>query len=428
MRSITQFILFRRRFILRIIFCTAFVFSLLLAPTAIATATNIFVSTNGSDLNGDGSVSLPFQTIQHAINESIHGDSIYVRKGIYYELVTIEDKLTNTHQFITIRPYQNEKVIIDGTKRDTEDSTRAAFSIRNSNYLKISGFEIRNIMTDDDEFFPAGILIRGSGNYIHITENKIHHIANSHPDGNAHGILVYGNSPQPIDNVIIKNNQLHDLILGSSESLTLSGNVTNFLIDQNILYKNNNIGIDVAGYYNACRESGCIDVARNGTISNNKITYQSSKNNPAYEGDDSAAGIYVDGGANVTILNNYVANNNYGISIGSENEGNATNNIILQNNVIKRNDKAGLVIGGSKKSSNGGASNITVKQNLFFANDTKVDGYYEITLQQNIKNLKLTNNTYRMCRYTHYISNTSKPKTTYDESQETVRFSFASCK
>ncbi|MCH7321061.1 right-handed parallel beta-helix repeat-containing protein [Solibacillus sp. MA9] len=401
---------------------------LFLIPSSAFATKSIFVATNGSDIKGNGSIDSPYQTIQHAINESNHGDEILVRNGVYYELLTIENKFTDSKQFITIRPYQNEKVVLDGAKRDQNESKQAAFSIRNSNYLKISGFEIRNITTDDDDFYPAGILIQGFGNHIYLTDNIIHDIANNHIKGNAHGILVYGNSPNPIENIVIQNNRLHDLTLGSSESLTLSGNVTNFLIDKNTLYNNNNIGIDVAGYYNACSEKGCTDFARYGTISNNKVTRHSSKNNPAYKGDDSAAGIYVDGGAHIKVLNNYVENNNYGISIGSENTSSATTNIIIQNNTIKRNDKAGLVIGGSKSSSNGGASNIEVKNNKFFANDTKKQGYYEITLQQNIKNLSLTGNTYRMCRYSHHINDTSNPKISFTQNKESFLFSFASCK
>ena len=46
-------------------------------------------------------------------------------------------------------------------------------------------------------FFPAGILVRGSSEHITIRNNHIHHIANNHDDGNAHGILIYGNDPIP---------------------------------------------------------------------------------------------------------------------------------------------------------------------------------------------------------------------------------------
>lgn len=405
-----------------------FIFALLFIPSSAHAATTIFVAPNGNNETGNGSIDMPYQSIQHAINSSNHGDTISVREGVYYELVKIGNKFTDREQFLTIQPYQNEKVVLDGARRDPKDSKRAAFFIENSNYIKISGFEIRNITTDSDDFFPAGILVRGFGNNIHITDNNIHHIANTHSEGNAHGLLVYGNNPKPIENIVIQNNELHDLTLGSSESLTLTGNITDFLIDHNTLYNNNNIGIDVAGHYNACRENGCIDIARNGTISNNHVTQHSSRDNPAYEGDDSAPGIYVDGGAHIQIINNYVANNNYGISIGSENKSRNTENIIIQNNVIKRNDKAGLVIGGSKSNKNGGASGITVKNNHFFANDTKKGEYYEITLQQNIQDLSLSENSYAMCRYNYHINNTSKPKISFKQNKEKIRFSFASCK
>lgn len=387
----------------------------------------IYVAPNGHDTAGDGSITAPFRSIQYAINTSSHGDEILVRKGIYHELMTIQGRTTDSNLHLTIRPYKNEKVVIDGSKRDSTSSQRAAFTIENSSNINIIGFEIRNISTESDDFYPAGILVLGESKTIQLLHNHIHHIANNHEEGNAHGILVYGNSVTPIEHLLIRNNRLHHLTLGSSESLTLSGNVSNFIIDRNTLYKNNNIGIDVAGFYGACSDRGCIDYARNGIISNNIVIEHSSRENPAYEGDDSAPGIYVDGGKHIKIINNYLANNNYGISIGSENYKQSSTYITVRNNTIKNNDKAGLVIGGSTQDLNGGASHISIENNDFIANDTMQHGYYEITLQQNIQHLSLTKNTYKICAMNKYINNRGKSNLSFTQSQEKLLFSFSRC-
>ncbi|MGN7476633.1 right-handed parallel beta-helix repeat-containing protein [Solibacillus silvestris] len=388
-------------------------------------ANTLYVSPNGDD-HHNGDLQNPFKTIQHAVNSSSHGDTIFVRQGTYYELIAFDNFTTSSDHVLTIQPFNKEKVIIDGSKRDEDDSARAAFSIRDSENIHIQGFEIRNITTDDDDFYPAGILIRGKSKNIQLSNNRIHNIANFNEDGNAHGILVYGNDPAPIQNIKIRKNHLYDLKLGSSESLTLSGNITNFLIDRNHLYNNNNIGIDIAGFYDACTESGCIDQARNGIISNNRVTNHSSKKNPSYNGKDSAPGIYIDGGKNVKIMNNFVANNNFGISVSSENRNRQTSNITIEGNTIKHNEKAGIVIGGSNID-NGGSKEINVKNNRFIANDTNKKGYYEITLQQNIEQLTLQNNTYSMCRFSKNINNVSKSKLKVASFNEKVQLSLASC-
>lgn len=157
-------------------------------------AAHYFVSTAGDDQN-DGSQQAPLQTIEAALDKSTGGDTIYVLEGVYSTLTNINDYTFSSP--VTITPYEANTVVIDGTKRDESERTRAAFSIRNSSNIIIDGFEIRNITTDDDDFFPAGILVRGSSEHITIRNNHIHHIANDHDDGNAHGILIYGNDPIP---------------------------------------------------------------------------------------------------------------------------------------------------------------------------------------------------------------------------------------
>ena len=380
--------------------------SIALFTTETKANSNYFVSLDGSDVN-EGTKSNPFRTIQHAINTSIPGDTINVRKGIYYELLSIYNIGQAQQKTLTIQTYNNEVVIIDGSRSSPELSNLVGFSIEDSSNITIQGFEIRNIITSDDNLYPAGIKVRGQSKNIVVQDNNIHHIENNHPEGNAHGIIFYGNSLTPIQNIRIINNTLHHLKLGRSESLTISGNVTNFTINKNYLYNNNNIGIDIAGHYEACSEQDCIDIARNGTITNNLVINHSSAKNPAYDGSNSAAGIYVDGGQNIRINHNFVANNNYGLSISSENVGKEAKNVIVQNNTIVQNEKAGMVIGGSS-SSNGGTSNIKISSNRFIHNNTSGDGYQEITIQQHNQSINFKENLYITEKLEHHVNNVSE--------------------
>ena len=59
-----------------------------------------------------------------------------------------------------------------------------------------------------------------------------------------------------------------------------------------------------------------------------------------------AAGIYVDGGRDIVIENNVVAECDLGIEIGAENAAITTENVTVRNNVVSRNEKAGIVFGG----------------------------------------------------------------------------------
>ncbi len=62
--------------------------------------------------------------------------------------------------------------------------------------------------------------------------------------------------------------------------------------------------------------------------------------------DSSAAGIYVDGGSNITIELNEVHHSDRGIEIGAENKGQITTKIIVRKNYLHNNDDWGLGFGG----------------------------------------------------------------------------------
>lgn len=111
---------------------------------------NVFVSTTGSDVTGIGSISSPFKTAAKAVQSNLltPGSNLYFRGGTYTnpgfqngdiwkveETVFINGIYGTSSQYINIKPYNNEQVIIRG-------DGDMIFQFRNSSYLKISGFEI----------------------------------------------------------------------------------------------------------------------------------------------------------------------------------------------------------------------------------------------------------------------------------------------
>src|SRR5690242_10129547 len=87
-------------------------FSLAMLP-GVASAATYYVSTSGNDAN-NGASSTPFRTISHGAGVAVAGDTVYVRTGVYNELVRISSKGTSAAH-IGIRAYPGEAPVIDGT-------------------------------------------------------------------------------------------------------------------------------------------------------------------------------------------------------------------------------------------------------------------------------------------------------------------------
>lgn len=354
-----------------------------------AMGTVYYVATSGND-NNPGTLSAPWRTIQKASDSVRPGDTVYVRGGVYNEFVNIKVSGSAESGRITFRNYEKETPIIDGTGLSLSRS-QALVQLSNVNFVTIAGFEIRNLSTSSSSADPAGIRVKDGSSQIEILNNNVHHIENTSKDGNGHGIHVLGNTSNAITGLVISGNQVHHLITGKSESLTLSGNIDGFSVTNNRVYENNNIGIELAGFYGACSGS-CVDQTRNGVVSGNIVYRIDSSGNKAYgTGIHAAGGIYADGATKVIIERNEIYNSDFGIELASEKRGKTTSGIVVRNNYIHDNYGAGLIMGGSS-SSNGGASQNVIVNNTFVENDSLGQGYGDITLQWNNTDNQFKNN------------------------------------
>jgi hypothetical protein len=349
----------------------------------------LYVSSSGNDKNA-GSKQKPLKTIQKAVNLSKHGTTIYVRKGTYKEQVVIKKSgLKNAP--IIIKAYQKEKATIDGSGLKVSWDYQGLVSLHDVSYVTIEGFEIKNYKTKEEDLVPIGISVSGSGQGIRILRNHVHHIETLHKNGNAHGIAVYGTkAPQAIEDIFISGNKLEDMKLGASETLVLNGNVSNFKVTDNIVRRNDNIGIDVIGFEGVSPDEA-FDQARNGIISNNTVYQISSYGNPAYGNHYSAGGIYVDGGKQIIIQENRVYNNDIGIEAASEHKGKSTSSITIRKNTIYENRSAGIAIGGYDKE-RGNTINTIITDNTLYKNDTKYQDGGQLLLQYNTKQNRIENN------------------------------------
>jgi hypothetical protein len=354
------------------------------------------VSTAGSDSN-PGTQTAPWRTVQHAADTARAGSIVNVRGGVYEELVTINVSGNANDGFITFRSYPGEAAVLDAG-HFTPAGRQGILTVHNQSYVRIEGFEIRNFHTAEHRLAPLGIDVSGSGSHIEFLKNNIHHIEQTFPGrdapgsgGNGFGIAVYGTDAKaPITDLVIDGNEVHHLKTGSSESLVVNGNVTNFRITHNVVHDNNNIGIDVIGFERTAPDP-TVDQARDGIVSGNLVYNITSRGNPAYRNDESSDGIYVDGGTRVLIEQNVIHDVDFGIELASEHQNRATSYIIARNNLIYHCHTAGVSIGGYAPE-RGHTDHCSVVNNTLYENDTSATRSGEFQMQWNMADNIFENN------------------------------------
>ena len=357
---------------------------------------SFYVSLSGSDSN-PGTETAPWRSIQHAADAVRAGSTVNVRGGIYEELVSINASGNASDGYITFRSYKGETAILDATHFTPGDRS-GILTIHNQSYVKIDGFEIRNYRTAEHRLTPLGISVTGAGSHIELLRNNVHHIEQNFNGrdapgrgGNGFGIAVYGTDAKaPITDLIIDGNEVHHLKTGSSESLVVNGNVTNFRITHNVVHDNNNIGIDVIGFEHTAPDPA-VDQARDGLVSGNSVYNITSRGNPAYGDEQSSDGIYVDGGTRILIEQNVVHDVDFGIELASEHQNRTTSYITARNNLIYHCHTAGVSIGGYAPE-RGSTEHSTVVNNTLYENDTAVTGSGEFQMQWNVADDVFANN------------------------------------
>ncbi|TKI48895.1 right-handed parallel beta-helix repeat-containing protein [Lysinibacillus tabacifolii] len=340
----------------------------------------IYVATNGHDDNV-GTKSKPFRTLKKAALEASAGTTVLIRKGNYHEKLVVKHSGTKSKP-ITFKSYNKEKVVLSGKDLKDVEEDVALVVINNKNYVTISGLTIQDLSTDLAGETIMGIYVTGSSSHITLDNNHVQRIETHADDGNGHGIAIYGTGT--MKDINISNNTLEDLKLGASESLVLNGNIDVFKVENNIVRRIDNIGIDLIGYEGISNDKK-VDFVRNGIVKNNIVYEISSYGNPAYGEDYAAGGIYVDGGKNITIEKNTVYKSDIGIEATSEHAKKYADNIKIINNIIYENFYTGISIGGYDEN-RGGTINSTISQNILYRNDTKgLDGG-QLLLQYDTKN------------------------------------------
>lgn len=305
-----------------------------------AVSAAVYVSEKGDDL-ADGSQNAPYRTIDRGLADIASGQAaaLYVLDGTYEAFSLTPEHSGTAEAPVLIAAYEGAQVRIEAP--DAE----AGIWMIDVDHITVSGFDVsmaRYGISYESTAEQGEVPLED----VTISKNTVHDIVGTH------GISVYArNYRAPMKNVVVENNSVYNCRCDSSESMVLNGNIDGFTIRGNVIHDNNNIGIDMIGFEGTAKKpEGSdpyeVDFVRNGSCYGNVVYNISSFNNQAYwttredggewydeyaasnpddpslveEGfyDLCADGIYVDGGQNIEVYENFIYNCDIGIEIATE--------------------------------------------------------------------------------------------------------------
>jgi hypothetical protein len=304
--------------------------SALVTPGA-GTGQTYYVATTGSDSSNGLSPQTPFLTIQHAIESVGPGGTIEIMGGTYPGGITIDHPGT-ADGWITIEPYQNQQVTIDGTS-----ATNDVFFYNNTSaptYWEMKGLTLVNaeqytvqISVPDVKLVDNNIsgahndlvkLVQAAHNIV-IWGNQVHN-NNAAPGTNAQGIDMVGSQ-----NVLVAHNTVSNIASigmyckGNAGHITFEDNTLNNIYSRGIM-----LGESTGVQYLL---PGKTYESYNSIVKNNVIT------------NDQSACLAESSSYNAEIYNNSCYNTaiarHGGIMISNESAlGQAGTNVYIRNNIL----------------------------------------------------------------------------------------------
>jgi parallel beta-helix repeat protein len=323
------------------------------AKTAGAGETH-YVSTTGLDGNS-GSLSSPWATIQHAVERSRPGDTIFVRGGTYRE-GEIWLRAEYRHggapgNLLTIKAYPNEvPVFVSGDRP----------FIVECNYLRIEGLHFQN-----------GKAIGVRGDTVQIVDNTFTGLgyawAAIHAGGN--NILLEGNKCDISGNVMGTQGHCYYISYG-----------TNMTIRNNVARGMSGYGIHVFDQRRSEDPPGFERLIKNVIIEGNEVSLSRERSGIILDAYDHA------GIENVVVRNNVLFNNTQcGMYVSG-----VASNVKIFNNTLFGNGASALFIGGLASE----AAKIDIKNNIFDITNKSNSNSYHVVNGKGNPSVTLRNNLY----------------------------------
>ena len=348
----------------------------------------VHVAVSGDDESGKGTRDAPYATISMAAKTN-PGALILVHEGGYGPVELGPDCSGSEASQTIIRAADGERVVIKA-----EDGV--GVHLINASNISLEGLETEG-GTHGIEYESTREAGENALNHISIRNCKVHGVRG------IHGINVYAyNDMAPVSDLTIEGCEVYDCECGSSESMVLNGNVDGFLIANNTVHDNNNIGIDMIGFEGLAmhpeendtknpdtKNPYEVDQVRNGICRNNIVYNISTEGNSYYfedgEYDPCACGIYVDGGRDIAIYENFIFNCDIGLEVATEhspedNELFRVSGVRVHDNVIADcHGWTGLCFGGYDK-------DLGFTEDCEFDHNTFVDNSCQIGVQRSKNN------------------------------------------
>jgi hypothetical protein len=256
-------------------------------------------------------------------------------------------------------------------------SDSGGVSIVDSRSVEIYGLTVENYTWDGTAHSPAGIYVTvrsdttnpnqskiphlsacflngGACSDIYIIDNTVQDITNTadsdytdkslcnnaQVDGYGIAAIAAGSSTSPaLQHLVIEGNTVTGTRTGQSETVTINGDITDFLAADNTIYNTDNIGLDTIGW-----ETGSAQ-ANHGLVQGNIVYNVDTYNNAAYgkwnattgtcgPKPENAAGLYDDGASYVWINDNVVWNTDQGINLDVETANKETDHLLVSGNTV----------------------------------------------------------------------------------------------
>lgn len=230
-----------------------------------------WVSPTGNDLS-DGSQSTPWQTLQHAADIGVGGDTIHIQSGNYAGFAIHGLKVGNGYGMAFIgegtvvidrpNPETYDAILVDGRGRTDQQILIGNLHINNENGLiRRDGIYINNSdsvhiwATFIDRMASYGIFVNNSNN------TTISYSSISRTDG-MDGIYIGGNSQTPIvEGCHLWGNYGAGIRLNGDKTATTSGFIYYATVRGNYIYNNGlggSAGIDLDGVNNSTVENNLL--------------------------------------------------------------------------------------------------------------------------------------------------------------------------
>jgi hypothetical protein len=256
-------------------------------------------------------------------------------------------------------------------------SDSGGVSIVDSRSVEIYGLTVENYNWNGTAHSPAGIYVTvrsdtsnpnqttyphlsacflngGACSDIYILDNTVEKIANTadenfttkadcnngNVDGYGIAAIAAGSSTSPaLQHLVIEGNTVEDTHTGQSETVTINGDITDFLAADNVIHDVDNIGLDTIGW-----ETGSAQ-ANHGLVQGNTVYNVDTYDNAAYGKwnsstgkcgplPENAAGLYDDGASYIWINSNVVWNTDQGINLDVETANKETGHLLVSGNTV----------------------------------------------------------------------------------------------